>query len=165
MPRAATPSLWIFRSLDLTGSPGLVHDFDNTLDYSWTILSATGGLLFNAGEDADTAFEVSLDLFQNDIGDGQFTFGTENGNLMLYFTRVPEPDARAVFVLASSYFWRETIFAGRHTQRRRNEIVPPKLRPCPWSGASVPARGRRIGDKDLLCFGIAGFGSMRQNQP
>jgi autotransporter-associated beta strand protein len=86
-------------SLDLGNSPGLIHDFDNTREYSWSILSASDGILFNPGQSADTAFTVVLDRFQNDLGGGRFTLGTENGNLMLYFTQVPEPGSRAMLVL------------------------------------------------------------------
>lgn len=73
-------------SLTLANSAGNVHDFDNTSDYTWTILTTTSGI---SGFDA-TAFNLNTSGFSNPLGAaGLFVIEQNGNNLQLRFVRAP----------------------------------------------------------------------------
>jgi uncharacterized repeat protein (TIGR01451 family) len=74
-------------SLTPANAAGNVHDFDNSTDYTWTILKTTGGI---TGFDA-AAFNVLASNFSNPLGAGSFLIETANaGNdLVIRFVRAP----------------------------------------------------------------------------
>ncbi|HEY4990398.1 MAG TPA: PEP-CTERM sorting domain-containing protein, partial [Opitutaceae bacterium] len=69
-----------------TGDPGLAN-FSSATPYSWTILTATGGITgWNPA-----AFSVTTGNFQNSLGGGSLLLGQSGNTLVLDFTPVPEP--------------------------------------------------------------------------
>jgi T5SS/PEP-CTERM-associated repeat protein len=79
-------------SLSPTDSPGSVTDFDPTKNYSWTFLSASGGI---TGFDP-SMFHIDTSGFTNPVY-GQFGV-TEVGNSLVLSYKAPEP---STFVLAA----------------------------------------------------------------
>jgi autotransporter-associated beta strand protein len=74
------------RSVDGTGALGLAN-FNATLPYSWTLVSASSISGFSAAN-----FSIYLGNFQNSLGmGGTFVVGQSGNNLTLNFTPVPEP--------------------------------------------------------------------------
>ncbi len=74
---------------------GNAANVDNSLDQSWALLTASGGI---TGFDAtDFAINISANNgaggFANSLGGGAFSLGTAGNNLVLNFTAVPEPAA------------------------------------------------------------------------
>ncbi len=73
-------------SLDSSGDPGLLTDFNPYRSYTWEIASAGDISGFSAAE-----FSVNTSGFQNSLVSGAFSV-TENGSQVdLVFTAVPEP--------------------------------------------------------------------------
>ncbi len=74
-------------SLTPANAAGIVHDFDASTDYVWTILKTTGGI---TGFDA-AAFNILHSNFSNPIGAGLFILETANGgnDLVIRFVRAP----------------------------------------------------------------------------
>jgi fibronectin-binding autotransporter adhesin len=76
---------------------GNATSFNNTLDYTWTLLS-TGSEITGFSTDK---FTINTDAFNgttgfsNDLGGGSFSVGLADGNtdLVLHFTAIPEPGA------------------------------------------------------------------------
>jgi hypothetical protein len=69
-----------------------VANFNDTLPYSWTLLSAASITNFNAGD-----FTVdSATYFQNPTGGGAFSVSDISNSLVLSFTPVPEPSTWAL---------------------------------------------------------------------
>jgi hypothetical protein len=82
------------QSLDVTGAPGNVSDFNPASPYSWTIFTAAGGVTgFSA---ADFVFNTS-GFTNNPTLNGFFV--TQSGNqILLDFAPVPEPSTYALLV-------------------------------------------------------------------
>lgn len=87
-------NLW---SLASTGpdANGDTVGFDNTLDYAWTLLTASGGII--GFDQAD--FTINVDAingtsgFTNNLGGGEFSLSTIDNSLVLNFNAVPEPSS------------------------------------------------------------------------
>lgn len=91
------------------GTAGLLAGFDPAQNYSWTILTATGGI---TGFQAD-AFAVDAAGFANAF-DGTFSISQLGTSLMLNYAAVPEPGTIGFIALAVlGLFWR-----GRKSDRR-----------------------------------------------
>jgi hypothetical protein len=74
-----------------TGQAGLAN-FNNAKAYSWTLISASSIMNFNA-----TSFAIdSSSFFQNALGGGAFSVSEFGNDLMLNFTPVPEPSTWAL---------------------------------------------------------------------
>jgi len=74
-------------SLDLANAAGNVHDFDNTTEYTWTILKTTTGITgFNSA-----AFNLNTSAFSNPLGNARFAVETANGGLDLVLRLVQAP--------------------------------------------------------------------------
>jgi len=103
------------RSLTLANAAGEVHDFTNTLSCSWRLITTTGGIQFNLGENEDTVFDLSLGEFNNDTGGGNFRLDLANGNMDLVLSFdpafVPEPRASSMMGLGILCFlaWRRFL--------------------------------------------------------
>ena len=74
-------------SLDGTGSPGAVTNFDNNTTYTWQLATTTGSVT-----NFDTSkFSVDTSSFSNDLAGGDFVL--ESGSLNLRFTNNHAPVA------------------------------------------------------------------------
>jgi hypothetical protein len=69
--------------------------FNDTQNYSWTIASASGGIV---GFDPD-AITIDSSAFSSLLGPGQFFLNQTGNDLMLNFTPVPEPSTSALMGL------------------------------------------------------------------
>jgi fibronectin-binding autotransporter adhesin len=79
-------------SLDGSGNPGAVANFNSGTNYSWTFATAANGISNFAAD----KFILDATGFANDFTGGTFSF-TENGNsLVLNFAAVPEPSTWAL---------------------------------------------------------------------
>ena len=98
---AVSPVFVDFQSLDLSGTAGLVHDFSSSSSYAWRIVTTTGGILLDAGETVEGAFDLLLGGFQNDLNGGTFglSLTADGKDLMLSFMSVPEPSSASMAVL------------------------------------------------------------------
>lgn len=86
-------TIGIFSFNPTLNAPGSAINFNPTLPYSWTLLSAASITGFNA-----TDFSFYLTDLQNSTGIGSF-YVTESGNsLLLNFTPVPEPSTWALMM-------------------------------------------------------------------
>jgi autotransporter-associated beta strand protein len=83
-------------SLTLGGQAGAVHDFNSDRDYTWTIVTTTGGI---NGFDA-ALINLNTSAFQNNLNGGAFTVSLLNSgqNLALNFNAVPEPADYALVI-------------------------------------------------------------------
>ena len=73
---------------------GLALNFDSSLSYSWTLVSATTITGFNPNY-----FTIDATDFQNSTGVGHFFVSQSGNSLMLNFTPVPEPATWAMLAL------------------------------------------------------------------
>ncbi|MBP1690293.1 MAG: hypothetical protein H6Q34_866 [Deltaproteobacteria bacterium] len=72
-------------SLDASNQPGLAANFDPSHSYSFTLLTAGGGITgFAPG-----AFTLDHSAFQNDLAGGSFSITQSGNDLLLLFTAVP----------------------------------------------------------------------------
>jgi autotransporter-associated beta strand protein len=78
-------------SLDSSGNPGLVSNFDNNSSYSWTIASTIGGGVTNFDP---SVFTLATSTFSNDLAGGYFFL--ESGSLKVSFTNNHPPSAALV---------------------------------------------------------------------
>src|SRR6185295_18708545 len=74
-------------TISLSTLDALAANFDNSHDYTWTILHADGGIV---GFDPSL---ISIDAtgFKNGLAGGHFGMITDQNNLSVHFTAVPEP--------------------------------------------------------------------------
>jgi len=102
-------------SLTTGDAPGNVANFDPSHAYDWTIIQTTGGIVFAAGGNEDTDFQIELGNFLNSLNGGSFSLDTSNGgkNLDLKFTPVPEPSPVALCAIGFGY-----LFIGRRYFKR-----------------------------------------------
>jgi autotransporter-associated beta strand protein len=100
---AGNPLFVDLHSLTLNNLPGPVSNFTSSANYSWRLLTTTGGITFNSGQSVTSAFSLTLANFNNPLGSGQFNFSLANGNkdLVLSFTpnQVPEPKTWSMITL------------------------------------------------------------------
>jgi autotransporter-associated beta strand protein len=92
------------QTLTLANSPGLADNFNPLSDYTWTIVTAGGGITNFAAN----KFFVDTTGFANPIS-GSFSVVTSGNNLQLSYAAVPEPEAIVCMLLAGIgglYFWR-----------------------------------------------------------
>ena len=83
----ANPFIVQIHSLDSTGQPGALEDFDPTQTYSWIIASAG-----NVAGFSSEAFSVNTSNFVNLPGSNRFTVTSDGTNIYLnYSVVVPEP--------------------------------------------------------------------------
>ena len=82
-------------SLTLANTSGVVADFNSTLNSSYTIATASGGIL---GFSADK-FSLSTTNFVNSLNGGSWSIDAVGNNLNLNFTAVPEPSTWALLLL------------------------------------------------------------------
>ncbi len=74
-------------SLDITNQPAPLTDFDSSLPYSFTLVTAAGGITgFTANE-----FAVDTAGFANNLRGGSFSVAQSGNDLLLNFAPVPEP--------------------------------------------------------------------------
>ena len=73
---------------------GLALNFDSSLSYSWTLVSATTITGFNPNY-----FTIDASDFQNSTGVGHFFVSQSGNSLMLNFTPVPEPSTWAMLAV------------------------------------------------------------------
>jgi hypothetical protein len=103
------------QSLNGTGNPGLVSDFNASSPYSWTIFSAAGGV----SGFSPTSFVIDTSGFSNNPAITGF-FVTQSGNdILLDFSPVPEPSTYALFALGLSVLG----FAMRRRRVARNAVL------------------------------------------
>jgi hypothetical protein len=82
----ATPFVVTVTSIDpISGNPGLAN-FNSSLSYTWTLVTAGSIAGFSAND-----FSVTTTAFQNAFGSGVFSVGEAGNMLTLNFTPVPEP--------------------------------------------------------------------------
>jgi hypothetical protein len=93
--QATGPFTINLQSLD-SGGPGLVDDFNSNTNYDWVIANADGGI----ANFASNAFNVNIDLFENDPGNGFFYVRTNGNSLILSF--VSQPAAGPILNIAMS---------------------------------------------------------------
>jgi hypothetical protein len=73
---------------------GMVTNFNNNTNYSWTFATTAGGIAnFNAN-----AFTVNDSLFANDLAGGYFYVSTNGNSLLLVFTNNSPPAAGVTMV-------------------------------------------------------------------
>jgi autotransporter-associated beta strand protein len=75
------------------GTLGPAVNFNSSLSYSWTLVSAYSITGFNSAD-----FTIDLSGFQNSFGGGSFVVGESGNNLTLNFTPVPEPSTWILMV-------------------------------------------------------------------
>jgi autotransporter-associated beta strand protein len=80
-------------SLTSGGTPGNVSNFISSTTYSWSILSASSIVGFDAN-----AVTINTSGFTSSLNGGAFTLGTSGTNLVLTFTPVPEPSTWALLI-------------------------------------------------------------------
>jgi autotransporter-associated beta strand protein len=91
-------NLWSLSSIgpDVNGD---ALNFDNTVNQSWTIATATGGIL-NGGNLAFANIFVGANNgangFTNSLGGGSFSLAAAGNNVVLSFQAVPEPSTLAL---------------------------------------------------------------------
>jgi fibronectin-binding autotransporter adhesin len=90
-----------------SGNPGLAS-FNSTLSYSWTLLTAGGGITGYS----PSYFSVNLGSFQNSLNGGSFSVGESGNTLTLDFTPVPEPSTWMLMLTGAAA-------AGAGIRRRR----------------------------------------------
>jgi hypothetical protein len=73
------------------GTLGLAANFNPSISYSWTLLSANSISGFNSAD-----FSIDLSRFQNSLAGGNFVVGESGNTLTLNFTPVPEPSTWAL---------------------------------------------------------------------
>jgi autotransporter-associated beta strand protein len=83
-------------SLDIFNAPGLADNFNNTSNYTLTILTAAGGITgFNAN-----VFDLVTTNFANNMGGGSWSIEQSGNNVNLVFgAAIPEPSTYALFGL------------------------------------------------------------------
>jgi autotransporter-associated beta strand protein len=83
-------------SLDIFNAPGLADNFNNTSNYTLTILTAAGGITgFNAN-----VFDLVTTNFANNMGGGTWSIEQSGNNVNLVFgAAIPEPSTYALFGL------------------------------------------------------------------
>jgi uncharacterized repeat protein (TIGR01451 family) len=86
-------------SLTLANAPGDVNDFDNTAEYTWTIVKTTTGI---TGFDA-AAINLDTSSFSNALGNGRFVIATANGGLDLVLRLLQAPSIVAGPVSQTAY--------------------------------------------------------------
>lgn len=99
----ATPSnqfTILITGLNLSNAPGLVTNFDNSQNYSWTIATASHATAPITGFDA-AAFTLDTSNFinNNSLGGGSFEIVQSGGDIHLHFVAVPEPSSAGVISL------------------------------------------------------------------
>lgn len=82
----ANPFIVQIHSLDSTGQPGALEDFDPTQTYSWIIASAG-----NVAGFSSEAFSVNTSNFVNVPGSTRFSVTSDGTNIYLTYSAVPEP--------------------------------------------------------------------------
>ncbi len=105
--------------MGLGNTPGQTDGFNNTQNYTWTIGSASSGIV---GFDP-LAFNLDVSGFQNPLDGGGFSISQSGNDVNLTFTAVPEPHEYAlVFGLGLFGFalWR------RRQQRRSVPATVPR---------------------------------------
>ena len=109
------------------GAPGLLADFDNQSNYTWTIATASGGVTGFAPE----AFTVDTNGFGNALGGGVFTVAASTTSLLLRFHANVAPRftggtlSGGVFELGAS-----GVPGKEYTVQTAIDLVLP---PIPWS--------------------------------
>jgi len=83
-------------SLTLASSPGVVYNFDQFADYTWTIATASGGIF---GFDAD-AIQLNTTQFTN-FFTGSFALDVSGNHLILSYTAIPEPSSALLLGIGS----------------------------------------------------------------
>lgn len=93
------PFLVKIRTLDLANGAGMAANFDPSQDYSWSFVTASGGI---AGFDAHW-FSINTDGFLNERDGGSFSIAQMGNDLMVNYnssvTAVPEPASLALLGL------------------------------------------------------------------
>lgn len=79
-------------SLTLGGGSGSASSFDSLQNYTWTIATASGGIL---GFDP-LKFTLDVSAFQNSLDGGSFGISQSGNDLSLTFSAVPEPHEYAL---------------------------------------------------------------------
>jgi T5SS/PEP-CTERM-associated repeat protein len=80
------------QSLDGTGAPGNVSDFNATTPYSWTIFTAAGGITGFSASD----FVINTSGFTNNPSLSGFFVAQSGNQILLDFAPVPEPSTYAL---------------------------------------------------------------------
>jgi len=82
---------------------GNAANFDSSLDHSWTIANATGGITgFETGDFIiRTGSNNGAGGWANPTGGGTFGLAQDGNKLVLTFTAVPEPATAALAFLSS----------------------------------------------------------------
>ncbi|MEI6177406.1 MAG: autotransporter-associated beta strand repeat-containing protein, partial [Verrucomicrobiota bacterium] len=90
-------NLWSLVSISPDSNGNALH-FDNTLNQSWTLLTASGAITgFDAADFViKTEAANGTGGFSNSLGGGAFTIGTSGNSLVLNFTAIPEPNVAAL---------------------------------------------------------------------
>ncbi len=92
---AADPFHFKFGSVDVTGGLGLASNFDPTIPYSWTVLSATSITGFTG---IDQFNLYSMGFMNPNGGVFSLSLGSGGNSLMLNFNPVPEPSTYAMML-------------------------------------------------------------------
>lgn len=114
----ANPISIYLRSLTPDNRTGPIYNFNDTLSYSWPIVTTTGGIQFSPGQDIATTFHLSLSDFSNDLGSGTFSLSLADNNhtLLVTFTPAAVPEPCSAYLIGSAFF---ILFASNRLFRRR----------------------------------------------
>ncbi len=92
-------------SLDGSGNPGNVGDFNSSIGYAWLIAHTDGITGFNVA-----AIQIQTTNFTNSIGAGGFYVTTVGNDVYLNFSPVPEPSTYLLMLLGlgtGTFLWRK----------------------------------------------------------
>lgn len=96
-------------SLDGSGNPGMLPNFDEEVDGSWTILTASGITDFDAA-----TWTMNLAGFENaPLSAAQWSLDQVGNSLVLNYSAVPEPTTVALFGLGLLFLARRSGRTGR----------------------------------------------------
>lgn len=95
---AGDPFVLRLESLNASGAAGALASWDNSLNHSWTLASATA----IAGY-APEKFTLDVSTFASPLGGGSFALLQSGNNLVLNFTPVPEPSTYALLALGLGF--------------------------------------------------------------
>jgi autotransporter-associated beta strand protein len=93
---AGSPFTIIVTSLDGSDQAGELANFDDQLDYSFLLLSTTGGIELGAGATLESSFAIDTSAFTNTF-EGNWSVALDGNDLFLTYV-VPEPRFFAVLL-------------------------------------------------------------------
>lgn len=111
-------------SLNGANQPSALTDFDSSLPYSFTLVTAAGGITGFAADE----FSVDTTGFANNLRGGAFSVAQQGNNLVLNFIPVPEPTTTVMLLGALAF-----LGLRRPGIRSAQRKISPSGRPCALS--------------------------------